>query len=239
MAEDVGSGQDGSELPPLDDGLVASVAARLDAAKIHYVLWGLYMLTIFGIPTIVNGIDVVVDDNFIDAAYATLEGAGFMKCNSEDCISNKDLPYAPTPHTHLHITESERLGFFKRSDVLWRLSDLSNVDGESIILASDPSQLPGRDIVGNRRRFPQDLYPVRIPAVTQLVQSLLLLAKKDRNTYGEYWVNWVIYILEYCTENGVFEKSRLTGNYKTYIDAFLEGDHSLKDQAFEHIGVTE
>jgi hypothetical protein len=54
MAEDVSKGQDGSELPPLDNRLVASAAARLDAAKIPNVLWGNYMLTIFGIPTVVN-----------------------------------------------------------------------------------------------------------------------------------------------------------------------------------------
>lgn len=37
MAEDVRKGQDASELPPLDDRLVATAAARLDAAKIPYV----------------------------------------------------------------------------------------------------------------------------------------------------------------------------------------------------------
>jgi len=54
MAEDISKGQDDSKLPPLDDRLVASVAARLDAAKIAHVLWGNYMLTVFGIPAIVN-----------------------------------------------------------------------------------------------------------------------------------------------------------------------------------------
>lgn len=52
-------------------------------------------------------------------------------------------------------------------------------------------------------------------------------------------MNWVSYILEYCTENGVFDKSRLTGNYKAYIDAFLKGDHTSKNQAFECIGLAE
>jgi hypothetical protein len=113
------------------------------------------------------------------------------------------------------------------------------VDGESIILAFDPNQLPGPGILGRRGRFQQDLLPVRVPAISQLVQALLLLAKKDRNTYGGYWVNWISYILEFCTENGVFDNSRVTGNYKTYIDAFLEGDHTSKDQAFERIGLTE
>ncbi|OAF98606.1 uncharacterized protein CC84DRAFT_1170045 [Paraphaeosphaeria sporulosa] len=239
MAEDVSKGQDDSELPPLDDRLVASAAASLDASKIPYVLWGNYMLTIFGIPTVFNGMDFVVDDDFMDAAYDTLQGAGFKKCKSEGCNGNKKLFYAPTPHTHLHITESERLGLYKRSDILWRLPNLSNVDGESITLASDPNQLPGPDILGRRGRFQQDLHPVRVPTVSQLVQVLLLLAKKDQNTYGGYWINWISYILEFCTENGVFDKSRLTGNYKTYINAFLEGDHTSRDKAFECIGLTE
>jgi hypothetical protein len=54
IVEDVRKAEDDSELPPLDDRLVASAAARLDAAEIPHVLWGNYMLTIFGIPTVVN-----------------------------------------------------------------------------------------------------------------------------------------------------------------------------------------
>jgi hypothetical protein len=52
-------------------------------------------------------------------------------------------------------------------------------------------------------------------------------------------MNWVSYILDYCTENGVFDKSRLAGSYKTYSDAFLEGNHAAKKRAFECIGPTE
>lgn len=157
-----------------------------------------------------QGIDFVVDDDFMDAAYDTLPGAGFKKCKSEVCIGNKKLSYAPTPYTHLHIT-----------------------------LASDPNQLPGPDSLGRRGRFQQDLHPVRVPIVYWLLQALLLLVKKDQNTYGGYWMNWVSYILEFCIANGVFDKSRLTGNYKTHVDAFLEGNHTLREEAFECIGLTE
>jgi hypothetical protein len=66
-----------------------------------------------------------------------------------------------------------------------------------------------------------------------------LLAKKDQSTYGGYWMNWISYILEFCTENGVFDESCLTGNYKTYIEAFLEGDHTSQEQAFACIGLAE
>jgi len=173
------------------------------------------------------------------AAYNTLRGAGFKDCKSGSCIGNKILSYSPTPHIHLHITEFELLGLYKKSDLLWRLPNLSNVDSESIILASDPNQLPGPDILGRGGRFQQDLHPVRVPCVSQLVEALLLLAKKDQSTYGGYWMNWIGYILEFCTENEVFDKDRLTGNYKAYIDAFLEGDHNLRDQAFEGLDPTE
>ena len=129
--------------------------------------------------------DFVVEDDFINAAYDTLRGAGFRQCQSEGCNSNKKLRYAPTPHTHLHITQSERLGLYKKSDILWRLPNLSNVDGKSIILASDPNQLPGPDMLGRRGRLQQDLHPVHVPTVYQLIQALLLLAKKDKDTYGD------------------------------------------------------
>jgi len=183
--------------------------------------------------------DFVVEDDLMDAAYDTLQDASFKQCQSEGCNGNKKLRYAPTPHTHLHIAESERLGLYRRSGILWRLPNLSNVDGESIILASDLYQLPGPDMLGRRGRLQQDLHPVRVPTVYQLIQALLLLAKKDQDTCRGYWMNWVSYILEFCTENSVFDENRLTGNYKTYINAFLEGDHTFKHQAFECVGLTE
>jgi hypothetical protein len=175
----------------------------------------------------------------MDAAYETLQGSGFKKCSSEGCIGHKKFSYAPTPHTHLHITESQRLWLYKKSDILWRLPNLSNADGERITLASDPNQLPGPDVLGRGGRFQQDLHPLRVPTVSQLVKALLLLAKKDQDTYGGYWINWISYIVEFCSENGIFDKSRLPGNYKTYIIAFFEGDHTSKDQTFECIGLTE
>lgn len=154
-----------------------------------------------------QGIDFVVDDAFINTAYDTFQDAGFKNCKSEDCIGNKKLFYAPTPLNHLHITESEHLNLYKRSDILWRLPDLVNMDGERLILASDFDQLPGPDMLGRRGRFQHDLHPVRILSVYQVVRALLLLAKKDQITHGGYWMNWVGYILEYCTKNGVFDKS--------------------------------
>ncbi|KAH6625545.1 hypothetical protein C7974DRAFT_425187 [Boeremia exigua] len=70
--------QDGSKLPALNDKLVASAAAKLDAAKISSLLWGNYMLTIFGVPNIIDGIDFVVYDVFTGAAYDTPDNDGFQ-----------------------------------------------------------------------------------------------------------------------------------------------------------------
>ncbi|KAF3000104.1 hypothetical protein E8E13_003606 [Curvularia kusanoi] len=243
MSETVSEIHDSSELPPFDNKLVASAAAALDAANIPNILWGHYMLTIFGVPTVVVvRIDFVVDDDFIDTANATLLDSGFKKCISNDCLSSKELGYAPKPHTHLHITESLHLCFHKKSNILWRISDLTNVDGESIILASDPDQLPGLDIIGRGGRFAQDLHPVRVPTISQLVVSLLLLATRDSETKmckGPYWMNWVTYVAEYCTENGDFDINQLSGNYKIYMQSLIDsdGDVGARRQALKNIGL--
>lgn len=91
------------------------------------------------------------------------------KCSSESCIGNKKLLNAPAPHAYLHITESERLGLYRRSGILRRLPNLTNVDSEIITLASDPDQIPGPDILGRRGRFQRDLDAVRVLNVSQLV----------------------------------------------------------------------
>jgi hypothetical protein len=38
----------------LDNELVASVSRLLDAAEVPNLLWGNYLLTIYGVPTVVN-----------------------------------------------------------------------------------------------------------------------------------------------------------------------------------------
>lgn len=150
----------------------------------------------------------------MNAADTALESANFQKCQSKACAGNKKLSYVPTPPMHLHFTESEWLDLYRRSDILWRLPNLSNVNGESIVLASDPNNLPGPDMLGGRGRLQPDWHPVRVPSVSQLVQTLMLLAKKDEDTYGGYRLNLVSYILELCTEHGVFDRSQPTGSYQ-------------------------
>lgn len=146
---DISEVQDDFELPPLDNRLVASAAAVLDAAQIPFVLCGNYMLTVFGIPTVVNvrtsRQSELTSSNAYERASTLLLK---MIASQKVAMATKYFLILRPPHIHLHITESERLGLYKKSDILWRLPNLLNVDSENIILASDPNQLPGPDILG-------------------------------------------------------------------------------------------
>lgn len=170
-----------------------------------------------------------------------------MKCASEDCVKNKKRFNFPKAHAHFHlcIEYFDTLDLYKKSEMLWRISDLSNVDGENIILASDAVQLPGPDIVGRGGRFQEGLHPVRVLSIYQLWKALLLLSQKEFNKPRDddniimYWWVWLAYITDYCLDNGVFDPSRLTGSYKAFYDAFIGNDRKAREQALLLVGITD
>ena len=45
-------------------------------------------------------------------------------------------------------------------------------------------------------------------------------------------MNWITYVLEYCTENGVFDKEKLVENERKIVEAILAGDRDAEDLAF-------
>lgn len=104
------------------------------------------------------------------------------------------------------------------------------MDGENVILASDTSRLPGPDVAGKGGRFPGGLHPVRVPSVYRSLQAFLLLVR--RGEYATYWMSKVVYILEYCTDKGVFDVERLSGNERVIVEAMFAGDREKEDRAF-------
>ncbi|KAJ5940109.1 hypothetical protein N7516_000277 [Penicillium verrucosum] len=62
----------------LDDKLVATVSGMLISAGVPNILWGNYLLTIYGIPAI--GVAFVVADDLTATASSSLQKAGFSAC---------------------------------------------------------------------------------------------------------------------------------------------------------------
>lgn len=182
-----------------------------------------------------EGFDFVVEEDLMEAAYDNLQEAAFDSCEDEDCGFGRLSSTSPIPHKHLHIAKNIRLGLWKKTDTLWRLPNLSDVDGENIILASDLEKLPVSPIPGRGGPFPQDLHPVRIPNVYQVFKVSLLLATKHQDTFNVYYMKGIWWILEYCIDNGGFDTNQLTGDYRAYAEGVLQSDTKAKRAAYERI----
>lgn len=97
----------------VDENLVASISCILLTNNIPCVLWGNYLLTIYGVPSIVDvssplmclmktatnivqSIDFVVPDNLITAAETSLQNKGLDHCSDpETCTAVAETRTSP------------------------------------------------------------------------------------------------------------------------------------------------
>ena len=156
----------------------------------------------------------------MDAALDTLQDARFRICESEGFLSNKIFSHKSTPHVHLHITNSERRGLWDLQIWCW-LPNPSNTDEGSILLACDPDRPPESDTQGTRGRFQKNLHPVCVLFNLYLVQFLLSLTERGRNSSAVHEMNHISYTLEFCAQRGVLKNPRLARCRKNYVYALF------------------
>jgi len=94
----------------LNNDLVASISSLLDAINVPNLLWGNYLLTVYGVPTIVDvsilsrndwfskitntvkDVSFVVPDALIEISFSTIAEAGFHLCSRY-----LDCPHSNSP----------------------------------------------------------------------------------------------------------------------------------------------
>ncbi|KAL4868998.1 hypothetical protein BDV12DRAFT_185556 [Aspergillus spectabilis] len=211
----------------LDNDLVTSISSLLDAVKVPNLLWGNYLSTVYGVPTIVDGVSFVVPDALIEISFSTLAAAGFQPCSRHfNCPhSNSRQP----PYKHLHIDDELTISLYRKSDVLWEFPepkaafDHSNSD---IMCASD-ARLPPATLGRGRGRFPH-LSFVRIPSALKYREALILLLCRDYGTACEtYWRAILTYMLEYVDGTDILDEGSLRDGYKQFYHALKLGDPTM------------
>ncbi|KAM0743868.1 hypothetical protein ACQRIT_001182 [Beauveria bassiana] len=152
---------------------VVRICQILNSAGVPNVLWGNYLLRIYGVPTIIDDVAFVVPDDRITAASSALVQANFPLCNNLNCDSTYRFQ-ARRPLVHFHMSDVFVLSLYQKSDVLWELTALDSPTSEN---------------AGS------------ILTVAKYCESLLLLMCRDYDTtYETYWMALLTYILEkfYC-----------------------------------------
>ncbi|QKX55964.1 uncharacterized protein TRUGW13939_03063 [Talaromyces rugulosus] len=210
----------------LDDKLVTSISL-LTAAGIPNVLWGNYLLTIYGVPTVVEGVAFVVPDALVDRSFSTLRGAGFHLCPENlDCVYSNGRRYLRAT-THLHIADNLAIPLYRKSDVLWDLPDfeLASKDNYPHIISASDTRLPLASLGRGRGRFLPELKSTRIPSATKYCEAIILLLCRDHDTlYTGYWMSILTYILEFVDGTDMFDEQYLGESYQKFYHALKNGD---------------
>ncbi|KAM3464417.1 hypothetical protein MY5147_002322 [Beauveria neobassiana] len=221
----------------LDSKPVVRICQILNSAGVPNVLWGNYLLRIYGVPTIIDDVAYVVPDDRITAASSALVQANFTICNNLNC----DCSYrfqARRPLVHFHMSDVLVLSLYQKSDVLWELTALDSPTSEnasSILSASDPS-LPSAAPGRGQGRLSSEYSAVRVPAVAKYCESLLLLMCRDYDTtYETYWMALLTYILEYVDETGFFGAEDLGCEFRKFYCAAKEADTSCMWRLLEEL----
>ncbi|KAL2812502.1 hypothetical protein BJX63DRAFT_396506 [Aspergillus granulosus] len=207
----------------LDRNLVASISSLLDDVNIPNLLWGNYLLTVYGVPTIVDGVCFVVPDTLIDIAFSTLAKAGFQPCSSPvDCPHQK----WQQPYIHLHLNDELAIKLHRQTDILWDFPELETAfhkTNQDIMLASD-ARLPQATLGRGRGRFS---YPtsVQILSASRYCEALISLLCRDYDTiFASYWMAILTYIVEFVDGTDVFDEESLRDGYKQFYHALKLGD---------------
>ncbi|KAL3469519.1 hypothetical protein BJX99DRAFT_265131 [Aspergillus californicus] len=209
---------------PLDTDLATSISSLLDAVDVPNLLWGNYLLTVYGIPTIVDDVCFVVPDALVELSFSTLAKAGFRPCSHFDCPhSDSRRPV----YKHLHINDELAVSLYRKSDVLGEFPDFGTVfhdtPNSDIMYASD-ARLPSATWGRGRGRFPK-ITSVRIPSAVRYCEALiLLLSRDDGNARWTYWMAILTYIMEFVDETDIFDEESLSDRYKHFYHALKSGD---------------
>ncbi|KAJ5742469.1 uncharacterized protein N7511_011488 [Penicillium nucicola] len=208
----------------LDERLVATISSIFTSAGVPNTLWGNYLLTVYGVPTIVDGVAFVIPDESTKIALTSIRKAGFAGCLPGLGCPVLDGYRGNLPIEHWHIDDELVISVYRKSDVLWEISfsegslDILNASDERL-----PSAVPGR----GRGRFPPEFGSVQIPHPVRYCEAVIMLLCRDNGTRSaNYWMAILTYILEYVDETVLFDENSLGEAYKSFYRALKEGDFS-------------
>ncbi|KAH2905095.1 hypothetical protein KXV75_008698 [Aspergillus fumigatus] len=213
---------------PLNNSLVGSISSLLSAAGVPNLLWGNYLLTVYGVPTIVDGVSFVVPDALLETGRSTLSYAGFLPCTQgPKCPYPNSAPCLETA-THLHTNDELVISLHRKSDVLWDFPDLEIGANSTDIMSAADTRLPRERLGRGQGRFPPSLSGVRIPSTVRYCEAMIRLLCLDSESPREpYWMAILTYLLEYVDETDIFQKKWLREGYRQFYEAMKQGDPEM------------
>ncbi|KAF3934049.1 hypothetical protein ABW19_dt0203494 [Dactylella cylindrospora] len=215
----------------LDRTLVIELSQCLSQSGVPHVLWGNFLLSIHGIPTIVEDVSFIVDDEDLGRASLVLLSAGLKECTSPECPkrTTRIRPLSQF-HSHLAMPYKRSILVFRKSETLWRLSTQDEDVKNGNIIPAHHSSIPARTIDGGMGPFPVSDPPVYIPSAAFLTDGLIRLVishfpeDDDGPTLPySYYLSMVNYISQYIYAKGRLDEKLLLPAVREFMRTIRYG----------------
>ncbi|KAI1952885.1 hypothetical protein LOZ57_000968 [Ophidiomyces ophidiicola] len=209
---------------PFGVPLLARVSRLLESNDVPNVLWGNFLVTIYGVPSLSNDIAFAVPNDKVSAARATLCRTDLKECNAE-CYVMDPFRTHPHPAVHFHLHNHDLyISIYPQSQVLPNLPNLTKSIAD-VISAADPS-LPSPQVGYGSGALPPKYAFVRIPSPSCFTEACLInvsrLARKS--DLGEvHYLCLVTYMVEYVYDRGSFKLDSLKRVFQDFINEAFNG----------------
>ncbi|KAI2610613.1 uncharacterized protein GGS25DRAFT_518912 [Hypoxylon fragiforme] len=225
-----------------DQDFVKSISQLLSDAGVPSVLWGDYLLTVYGVPSVIGGIDFIIPDEKLPAAVAALKRSNLRRCPDPRlcAVSREDTPQ-PAPSFHMHIGTSELdVSIRARSKTLWFIppvpenlySDTRPQDSR-YIFASDDSILPPPRHGRGRGAFSKEGFPVVVPTAHTMLEAYMRLSIAHRDEYGGFYISMMAYVAQYIDADGLLNDTKLPESCREFWHDFKLGQRRTREMMDE------
>ncbi|KAI1473323.1 hypothetical protein K445DRAFT_311082 [Daldinia sp. EC12] len=234
------------EIDAINQELVKSISKLLSDAGIPSVLWGDYLLTVYGVPSIIGGIEFVVPDEKVPVAVAALKESNLKRCpDHRVCPVSRESTQQPAPAFHMHLGISDvDVSIRAHSDTLWFIpppsedvlgyeNALTRNKASRYILASDDSILPRPRPGRSRGVFSKDGFPVIVPTAHTMLEAYMHLAIAYREEFGAFYLGMMTYVVEYIDGDGLLDDTQLPQECRKFWHDLKESRRQTRDMMNE------
>ncbi|PWY90483.1 hypothetical protein BO94DRAFT_565094 [Aspergillus sclerotioniger CBS 115572] len=188
----------------LSNNLVNLISSILNDAGVPNLLWVNYLLTVYGVPAIVDanvvsymflcqGVSSIVPDALTETDFSTSSHAGFLACTQGLKCPYSIASQGMSTVAHLHINDELVISLYRKSDMLWDFPDFNIATNSADITSASNIQLS-----------PARLGPVRY------CEAVVLRLCRDHDSPREpYRMTMLTYVVEYVDGTDSFHEECL------------------------------
>ncbi|KAI1146851.1 hypothetical protein F4825DRAFT_456077 [Nemania diffusa] len=191
-------------------------------------LWGEFFLNVYGVPSILSGVDFVIPDDKIPVAVATLEHSFLRSCPDPDaCVVSRDSSPLPAPVFHMHVPGAELdVSLRAHSETLWNIPPPSiallqggmKAEPSPYYLGASSPELPPHRLWRGHGAFSSEGPLVLVPRAHILLEAYIRLGSAFRERYWPYFSHMVTYMSEYVNADGLIDINLLSTPCRTFWD---------------------